>query len=217
MRRPLIILGTSGLAREMAMLAEQIDTARQRWELMGFIGERMEDAGKQLAGVPILGDDQWLLDQDFAADLVIGIGYPKVRAKVLRRYLAQGDRFQYPNLIHPSAVFDGRRVALGRGNVITAGCIFTCEISVGDFNLFNWNTTVGHDASIGSYNVMNPSVNVSGWVRLGDRILVGTGCQILENIQVQSDSVLGAGAVVRAAVASGQTVVGVPGKPLQRS
>lgn len=215
MRRPLIILGTSGLAREMAMVAEHVNAREHRWEIRGFIGEPGCEVGRSLGSGPILGDDAWLLGQDIEADLVIGIGYPKVRAKVLARYLAQGARFQFPNLVHPKTTCDFRRVELGRGNVITAGCAFTCDIVVGDFNLFNLNTTVGHDDRIGSYNVFNPSVNLSGAVTVGDRVLVGTGAQVLEGLSIGSDATVGAGAVVRANVEAGTTVVGVPARPLE--
>lgn len=216
MRRNLIVLGSSGLAREMAMVAEQIDAREHRWNFMGFVGASMEEQGRDLGLGPVLGDDAWLLAQELEADLVVGVGYPKVRASILSRYLAAGDRFQFPNLVHPSATLDFRRVEMGRGNVVTAGVAMTCDIRIGDFNLFNLNVTVGHDATIGSFDVFNPSVNVSGYVRVGDRVLVGTGAQILENLSVGADATVGAGAVVRADVEPGQTVVGVPAKPVTR-
>jgi sugar O-acyltransferase (sialic acid O-acetyltransferase NeuD family) len=214
MRRPLIVLGTSGLAREMAMLADQVNARRHHWKILGFIGDSSAEAGRDLGLAPILGDDTWLLGQDIEADLVVGIGYPSVKAKVVEKYLGQGSRFGFPNLVHPQACLDFRRIELGRGNVVTGGCQFTCDIVVGDFNLFNLNVTVGHDARIGDYNVFNPSVNVSGGVHVGNRVLVGTGCQILEQLEVGDGAILGAGAVVTKPVPPGITVVGVPAKPL---
>jgi sugar O-acyltransferase (sialic acid O-acetyltransferase NeuD family) len=216
MRRRLIILGTSGLAREMAMVAEHVNAREHFWEIYGFIGHNLSEIGKNLGVACIIGDDEWLLSQDFETDILIGIGYPELRADILTRYLDQGERFGYPNLVHPKASFDYRRIELGRGNVITSGCSFTCDIKVQDFNLFNLNTTVGHDVCIGSFNVINPSVNISGGVHFADRILAGTGCQILENLWVGADVIIGAGAVVRNNVPNGQTVVGIPAKPIKR-
>jgi sugar O-acyltransferase (sialic acid O-acetyltransferase NeuD family) len=217
MRRDVIVLGSSGLAREMAMVLEHVNAREHRWRFLGFIGGSADEAGKDLGSGKVLGDDAWLLASGISADLVIGVGYPAVRAKILKRYLEQGDRFGYPNLVHPAASLDFRRVELGRGNVITAGMALTCDIQIADFNLFNLNGTVGHDAVIGSCNVFNPSVNISGGVRVGDRVLAGTGCQILENLEIGSDATLGAGSVVRAKVEPGQTVVGVPARPIARA
>lgn len=217
MRRKLIVLGSSGLAREMAMVAEQIDAREHRWDFLGFVGASREEQGRDLGLGKVLGNDDWLLAQDLAADLVIGVGYPKVRASILRRYLAAGERFRFPNLVHPASTLDFRRVELGRGNVITAGVAMTCDIHIGDFNLFNLNVTVGHDAAIGSFDVFNPGVNLSGCVRVGDRVLVGTGAQILENLEIGADAIIGAGALVRVPVEPGSTVVGIPAKPVPRT
>jgi sugar O-acyltransferase (sialic acid O-acetyltransferase NeuD family) len=214
MRRNLIVLGSSGLAREMAMVAEQLNARFHTWNFLGFIAGDASEASRDLGMGKVLGDDAWLLDSDLQADLIIGVGYPKVRAKILAKYLNLGSRFSFPNLVHPSATLDFRRVELGQGNVITAGAAFTCDIEVGDFNLFNLNTTVGHDARIGDYNVFNPSVNISGGVRVGSQVLAGTGCQILENLQIGDDAILGAGSVVVKNVEPGLTVVGIPAKPL---
>lgn len=197
MRRRLIIIGTGGLAREMAMTVEHVNAREHRWELMGFIGNSTALVGKDLGLGAIIGDDDWLLSQPFAADLVIAIGRPRVRAGVLARYLEQGDRFGYPNLIHPSATLDFRRVEFGRGNVISAGCRFTCDIEVQDFNLFNLNATVGYDAHVGSYNVIQAGVNVASGVQIGDRNLLGSGCQVLEYISLGDDLSIEPGAIVR--------------------
>lgn len=213
-QRPIFVIGTGGLAREMAQLLEQVNATSDRWSFEGFIGATGEDLGRDLGFGVVVGDDDWLIESSIEADLIIGIGYPAVRARALARYVALGPQFGYPNLVHPSAVLDDRRVRIGRGNVITAGCIFTCDIEVGDFNLFNWQTTIGHDATIASYCVLNPSVNVSGSVRIGDRVLVGTGAQILENRVIGPDATIGAGAVVTRDVTDGTTVVGVPAKPV---
>jgi sugar O-acyltransferase (sialic acid O-acetyltransferase NeuD family) len=216
MRRNLIVLGSSGLAREMAMVAEQVDAREHRWKFLGFIGASAAERGRDLGLGPVLGDDAWLLSQELEADLVIGVGYPAVRARILAPYLARGERFAFPNLVHPSASLDLRRVELGRGNVITAHATLTCDIELQDFNLFNINSTVGHDCRVGSFNVINPGVNVSGGVRLADRVLAGTGSQILENISIGADAIIGAGAVVTGDVAAGTTVVGVPARPLAK-
>lgn len=215
-RRPIFVIGTGGLAREMAQLLEQVNATSDRWAFEGFIAASGEELGRDLGFGVVVGDDDWLIDSSVEADLIIGIGYPAVRARALARYLALGSRFGYPNLVHPSATVDDRWVHMGRGNTITAGCIFTCDIEVGDFNLFNWQTTVGHDATIASYCVLNPSVNVSGGVRIGDRVLIGTGAQILENRVIGPDATVGAGAVVTRDVTSGTTVVGVPANPFSR-
>ena len=214
MHRKLYILGTGGLAREMAMLVEQINSRDARWEFAGFITHDRSEIGKNLGLGKIVGDDCWLLEQRCGADIVVGVGSPALRQKVLEQYLLHKERFSFPNLVHPSANVDAKWVTLGVGNAITAGCIFTCDIKVRDFNIFNLNVTVGHDCEIGSFNVLNPCASISGSVTIGDSVLLGTGCQILQGLTLGSGATIGAGAMVRKHVDGNQTVVGVPAAPL---
>jgi sugar O-acyltransferase (sialic acid O-acetyltransferase NeuD family) len=218
--RPVYVVGTGGLAREMAQLLEQLGRLA---DFAGYIAEGAAEVGRELGRGTVVGDDGWLLGQGGPADVVLGIGHPAARAAAARRYVEAGDRFDFPNVVHPSAQLPGEDVRLGRGNVVTAGCVFTVAVEVGDWNLFNWTVTVGHDARIGSGCVLNPGAHVSGNVVIGDRVLVGTGAVILEGRSVGADARVGAGAVVTRDVPAGATVVGVParvradGQPASRS
>ena len=151
------------------------------------------------------------IDRRDEADVVIGVGHPGARRALALR-LRANPALHFPNLIHPSVEIDPALVALGVGNMVTLGVVMTCDIRVGDFNLFNWNTTVGHDAVIGSFNVINPGTSVSGRVTLGDACLLGTGCRVLEDLHIASDVNIGAGAVVIDSIPASGTWVGVPAR-----
>lgn len=216
MPRDLVILGSSGQAREIALYVDHVNASTERWRLLGFVSADPAERGRNLGAGLVLGDDDWLLSQDIEADLLVGVGHPHVKMHMLERYLRHGDRFQFPNLVHPRASLDLRHVTLGRGNVVAPGVAMTCDITVGDFNLFNQNVTVGHDAVVGSFNVVNPGANISGGVVIEDGVLVGVGAQILEKLRVRRGSTVGAGAVVRVDVEEGETVVGIPARPIRR-
>jgi sugar O-acyltransferase (sialic acid O-acetyltransferase NeuD family) len=214
MERPLYIFGTGGFSRETYWLVHDINARAPAYKVMGFIDvqrhkEFIEVAGRKL---PVLMEQEVMSALGGNALLTIGIGTPKVISNVVERYAG---RFEFPNLIHPTVSGYFETITWGQGNIVTAGCIFTLDISVGSHNIFNLHTTVGHDAVIGSCNVINPGVNISGGVRIGDRNLLGTNSTILQDVPIGNDNVIGASAMVNRPIGDGSVSVGIPARPMK--
>ncbi len=216
MAAELFIVGTQGLAKEMAQLARRIDPDACRWPSIHYVSNDPADLGEERPFGRVDMLDAQLLDLTEPADVVIGIGHPQWRRKVVHA-LRRNPRLGFPSLVHPGVELDTRFVRLGQGNLVTQGVVMTCDIEIGDFNLFNWNVTIGHDCRIGSYNVINPGSSISGKVWLGDACLIGTGARVLEGRKVANDVVLGAGAVLTRSIEQpGDTHVGVPARARSR-
>lgn len=211
--KPLYIIGTGGFAREVGQLAGQINVIQRRWSHIEYLAEDEQSIGGALPHGRITGTDV-LLDRELEADYAIGIGRPKVRQRIAEQ-CADRPWLRAPNLIHPMCQIELDWVELGKGNICTCGSVFTCDVSVGNFNVFNLNCTIGHDVRVGNYVVINPGSNISGGVSLGDRCLVGTGGQILEGLSVVADTTIGAGAVVAKNITESAIYVGIPAKPVK--
>lgn len=122
----------------------------------------------------------------------------------------KNNNIDFPNLLHPSVIGDFKNIKFGKGNIICARNIFTTDIIVDSFNVFNLNSTIGHNALFGDYNVINPSVNISGGVVIENKILSGTGAQVLQYKRIVSKTIVGVGAVVTKDIEQCGVYVGVP-------
>lgn len=211
--KDIVIVGAGGLAREIAWLISDINTADREWNFLGYVSHLPADIGAPHGTHTIIGDDGWLREYAAPLSVVIGIGTPG-RINAIRKWVSQNSLITFPNLVHPSVIWNRERIRLGVGNLICAGNILTTDIGIGSFNVLNLASTYGHDAQIGNCCVINPGVNLSGGVRVGDYCLLGTGAVVLENLTLGEGVTVGGGAVVTKDVAPGLTVIGIPAKPL---
>ncbi len=114
-------------------------------------------------------------------------------------------------LIDPTATVP-RRLDLGPGTYINAGCCLGGASRFGAFAFVNRSASIGHHCVFGDFVSIGPRAVVAGHVSIGTGSLVGTGATILPEISVGANAVVGAGAVVTRDVPAGCLVTGNPAR-----
>lgn len=210
--KPVVILGAGGCARDTLDVIDAINAVAPQFEMLGFIVDAQYGcAGDLVNEKPILGDFSWL-ERYPDVMAVSGVGAPELRRRMVQRALQVGTKFA--TLVHPHALLT-RRVAIGTGTVILAGCLFSNQISVGAHVHVGMACIVGHDAILDDYVTLAPGAHVSGNVHLGQGANIGTGADIIEKKTIGKWSVVGAGAAVVKDVLANSTVVGVPARVIK--
>jgi sugar O-acyltransferase (sialic acid O-acetyltransferase NeuD family) len=147
----------------------------------------------------------------YNSKIIVAIGDSLSRYNLVKRLnLKDSD---YLTIIHSSGkILFEESISIGIGSIICANCILTCDINIGKHVHLNLNTTVGHDTTIGNFFTSAPGVNISGNVKIGDRVYMGTNSSIKNNVSVCDDVVIGMGACVTKDITVSGTYVGIPVK-----
>lgn len=207
------IVGAGGFGREVKFIIDRINKVKPQFEISGFYDDN-DSLPSQIHGIPFLGSIDVLINSTEKMSVVLGIGIPLIKQKIVER-LSSNNNLSYPNVIDPAAIMGHDNLKLGKGNVICAGVVATCDIEIGDFITLNLSCTVGHDTMIHNFASFMPSVNISGEVIIEKGVYVGTGAKIINQLTVGASTVVGAGAVVAKSLPANCTAVGIPAKPIK--
>lgn len=205
----IVIVGAGGFAREVQDVVRDLGAP---FRLVGFIDDFVLP-GKDLHGAPVLGPLGWL-ENNKGFQVVVGVGAPQTRKKIVQRLSEIDPCIPFATLIHPSTI-KSPFVEIGEGSVVCAGSILTNNIRIGKHVHLNLGTTVGHDAVVEDFSTTAPGVHVNGNNFLGEGSYLGTGANFREKIRVGRWSVIGAGAAVVKDVPDNATAVGCPAKVIK--
>lgn len=211
--KDIAIYGAGGFGREAACLIKRINQVEEKWNLIGFFDDGKEIGSSNEYGT-ILGGINELCSWDKPLDIVFAIGSPKIVDKLSNSVI--NPNIDFPNVISPDVIIvDPDNFSMGKGNLVTYGCLFSCNTHVGDFNTFNSYITIGHDTVIGNYNSFMPAVKISGSVKIGNRNFFGLNSVVLQLLKIGNDTIVGASSIIIRKTHDGCTYIGNPAKKIE--
>jgi sugar O-acyltransferase (sialic acid O-acetyltransferase NeuD family) len=205
-RGPLLLVGASGLAREVLALAAEAGRP-----VLGVLDDRHADLPPTVGGVPVLGPvAQAPAYPD--ADLLLCVGPSMSRAAVLAR-LDPGSRFA--GIADPS-VRNPAGCPVGPGSILLAGVTITADARLGAHVVAMPGVTVTHDCVVADLATLAAGVSLGGGVRVGRAAYLGMNAAVHPAVRIGAGAVVGMGSVVLCDVPDGETWVGVPARKLVR-
>ena len=210
--KKIAIIGAGGFGREVKMLIDQINAVENKYEFIGYYDDG-KDKGTIINGFPVLGKVSDLNSISEELFVALALGNPVYKKNVVS--LVDNANIIFETLIHPNVLIGNDEVSIGKGAVICAGNIITCNISIKDYVTLNLACTIGHDTVLENFVSLMPAVNVSGEVVLEEAVYVGTGAKIINQVSVGKNTTIGAGAVVSKSIPENCTAVGIPAKPIK--
>jgi sugar O-acyltransferase (sialic acid O-acetyltransferase NeuD family) len=207
--KDLAIYGFGGFGREVACWINAINLIRPQYNIIGFFDDDEKTLitpspyGKVLGGFNEL--NCW--GKPLAVVLAIGdaIWLEKIASKL------NNNKLEFPNIIAPDVLFfDRESCSLGCGNLIGFRSLISCNVRIGNFNIFNTDIGIGHDTTIGSFNMFNPTVRISGGVTIGNANFFGLCSVVLQQIQIGKHTRIATNSVIMRNTEDNNTYFGNP-------
>ena len=203
----MLIIGAKGFAKEVLEILYQMHML----ENVAFFDDVSDDLPKKLYGqFDILRniDEVKYHFQTFGNQFTLGIGNPVLRKKMCDKFEILGGVLT--STISPKASIGHFGNEIEEGCNIMTGTTITNDVIVGKGCLINLNCTIGHDCKIRQYVEISPGVNISGNCDIKEYTSIGTNATVLPKINVGTNVIIAAGAVVTKNIPNNCLVAGVP-------
>lgn len=218
---PIVIFGTEGAAKDIFYWIKAINeqSCEKKFVVEGFIEQDERFIGNDAFGVgKVIGCDnglEKLIENYEEIGLVIPFGNPYVREKIVNE-VSKYPNVTFPNIVHPSVIFDRDGGEMGIGNHIGPGTIIESIYNFGNFNYISGGVHLGHDITVGNFNSINPSATTAGYVTFGNRCMLGINATVIQNLKISDDITVGAGAVVTKNLTEKGVYVGIPARHIKK-
>jgi sugar O-acyltransferase (sialic acid O-acetyltransferase NeuD family) len=206
----LIVIGASGMGREIYMFAKLCRGFGSLFTVKGFLDDRPHLLDGYHGYGPILGTVEEYPIQESDV-FVCALGDPQARKKYAELIEKRGGRLQ--TLLHErTAIY--ATTTVGEGCIVEPDVHISTDVKIGRCTVVFGFTTIGHDALIGDYCHLGSTTFVGGHVVLGECVTLHPGAKIIPHKRIGAGATIGAGSVVLRDVKPGATVFGVPAVPL---
>lgn len=146
---------------------------------------------------------------------IIGIGDNILRKKISLKVKKINNKFQWINIIHPSAVISPS-ASMGVGNTIFAGSIICPETKIHNHVSINTGSYIDHNNTFYDFSGTGPGVATGGYVKVGDQSFLGIGSAIRHRISIGSNTIIGGQSFVCKNCKPNSLYYGVPAKRIKK-
>jgi len=192
--RKLIIVGTG----ETAELAFSYFSEDTDFEVTGFSVERAfirEESFHQLPIIPFENLRDRICPSDFGVFVAVsGVNLNRLRKRLFETVKDMG--FHCPTYLSPWA-FIGKGVEVGENCFIFEQNTLQAGVKVGNDTILWSGNHIGHNSLIGWHCFISSHVVICGFCNIGDGSFIGVNSTIENNLSIEKDNFIGAGAIIR--------------------
>ncbi len=207
--KKILVIGAGGHAR---VIIDAIEMEGNH-TVIGLIDNNLEP-GTFFAGYSIIGGDCSLDKVTDVDGVIVAIGDNWRRQQLVNYVKSKLPLLPFISVIHPNALV-ARDVLVGDGTVILAGVVINSGTRIGEHCIINTRASVDHDNHFEDFVSIAPGVTLGGRVVIKKGAAICLGANVVHNIKIGEDSVVGAGALVLDDIEPRVVVVGLPARKLR--
>ena len=206
----IFILGAGGFGREIRSWLRNSSLSDQADRFVGFLDDDRGALSRIASDDTVVG-----AIRDFRPEtgdgLIMAIGDPAVRHRIVSNLLIY--KPNWLSVIHNTATI-GDRCKIHDGSLICPGVVVGCDVTIREHTHINLLSTIGHDATLGSFCTLSCHVDITGDCHVSSGVFLGSHSCVTPKCRIGEQAVVGAGAVVIRDVPAHTTVFGNPAKLL---
>lgn len=201
------IIGAGALGIQLAHLANKCGL-----QVVGYFDDTFLK-GANVNNIPILGNIDSIeihYIQGTFDSLICGIGYKHFdyREYIFNKlYNKKG--IPFATLIDSSCIVDSS-ACIGAGSIFYPGCIIDKNVTIGNNVLVNLGVCISHNSSVGDHSYLSPECAIAGNVEIKKKCFLGINSTLVDDIVIDSDIFIAAGAVVTSNCSDKGLYAGVP-------
>jgi len=191
--KDIILIGGGGHCKSVIDVIEQ----SSEFKVVGIVDKKNHEAC-DILGYKVVGNDSDLRllskKYEYALITVGQIKSPELRVKLFNLALDAG--FKLPKIVSPNA-YVSKHSYIGNGVVVMNGAIINAGSSIGDNCIINSKALIEHDCFIDNHCHISTNVSINGGVKIGARSFIGSGTIIRESLNIEEDSFIKAGTLLK--------------------
>jgi sugar O-acyltransferase (sialic acid O-acetyltransferase NeuD family) len=212
MSHDVIIYGAGGMAREVYEWSLCIGDTSSIGNVVGYSSDLgVTPEFEALTGLSFI-DIQAALARYPDLRVLMCIGEPAARKRLAQKIINIGAKLH--NFIHPSALV-AKSAQIGAGTLIYPFVVVSSNARIGENCVINSYTGVGHDVEMDDHCVVSAQVDLTGFVKLGEGVFIGSGARILPKKKIGAYSKISAGATVIRSLGAHSVVLPKPTKTVK--
>jgi len=190
MNKNLILIGGGGHCKSV------MDAAYSAGHYILGVLDTLENVGKAILDVKIIGDDALISEYVDRALFVVTVGSIKntdLRIRLHNRIINAGGKFA---TIIASTAYVSKFAIIGEGAVILHQSCINAEAKIGKGCIINTFANIDHESEIGDFSHISTGAMVNGGCKVGSSVFIGSQSVLAQCVSIADNSVISAGTFV---------------------